>query len=284
MNDIGGNQINNYIGNSPLDSNGCPILWLNGPAGSGKSAISQTIAEHYAAQQKIAASFFFFRGAGQHSQIEHLIPTLAYQVSIFNQAAKSVLIDSMREEPNLHKQALYHQLDRLLIKPIQATGLELSKILIIINALDECDDKELISQFIAAIFTICNVQLPFKLFLTSCFNQLIKKSVVKYLSLQSINATADIQLYLKSELSSLYERKFRIMQNIPGPWPSEEHLDRLSRNAAGSFIIASTLVKFIDKEKGHPNDNLQEALNMTDGLDPVYHQVITTAFQENRTL
>ncbi|TFK36317.1 hypothetical protein BDQ12DRAFT_580069, partial [Crucibulum laeve] len=277
------------------DSDDCPILWLNGPAGSGKSAISQTIAEHYAAQQQVAAIFFFFRGAGQRSQIQHLIPTLAYQVFIFSPAAESTLRDILRKEPNLHEQALYHQLVKLLIKPIQATQLESSKIIIIIDALDECNDKKLISQFIVALSTICNTlngRLPFKLFLTSRveqhiqeqFNQLIKQSVVKYLSLQSIDATTDIQLYLKSELSSLYERKFRIMQNIPGPWPSEEHLDRLSRNAAGSFIIASTLVKFIDKEKGHPNDNLQEALDMTDGLDPVYHQVITTAYQENKTL
>ncbi|TFK36616.1 hypothetical protein BDQ12DRAFT_570587, partial [Crucibulum laeve] len=67
------------------------------------------------------------------------------------------------------------------------------------------------------------------------------------------------------------------------PWPSEEHLERLSENAAGSFIIASTLVKFIQTEKDHPDDNLKKALNMTDGLDPVYCQVISTAVQENKT-
>ncbi|TFK34208.1 hypothetical protein BDQ12DRAFT_613919, partial [Crucibulum laeve] len=139
------------------DSNDCHILWLNGPAGSGKSAISQTIAEHYAAQKQIAASFFFSRGTGWRSTIEYLIPTLAYQISMFDPAAKSVLIDTMRNEPNLHHgQALYHQLVKLLINPIQATGLELSKITIIIDALDECNDKGLISKFIKAIVDISN--------------------------------------------------------------------------------------------------------------------------------
>ncbi|TFK35650.1 hypothetical protein BDQ12DRAFT_585315, partial [Crucibulum laeve] len=54
--------------------------------------------------------------------------------------------------------------------------------------------------------------------------------------------------------------------------------------AAGSFIIASTLVKFIETEKDHPDDNLKVALYMTNGLDPVYYQVISTAVHENKTL
>ncbi|TFK33979.1 hypothetical protein BDQ12DRAFT_764564 [Crucibulum laeve] len=332
--DIRGNLINNYTGNPPPDlhrilspvgdashnrpepvarchpgtrlkviaeiekwiedSNDCPILWLNGPAGSGKSAISQTIAEHCAGKKKIA-SFFFLRGTGERSKFKHLMPTLAHQVSMFDSAVESILIDTMRKEPELHgKKALSYQLDELLIKPIKATGLELSKIIIIIDALDECDDKSLICQFIEALATICNtpyVQLPFRLFLTSrveqhiheIFNRLIEQYVVKYLSLQKVDATEDIQLYLKNELSSLYERKARIMHNIRGPWPSKEHLEKLSRNAAGSFVIAFTLIKFIGTEKDYPDDNLKKALDMTDGLDPVYHQVISTAVQENKT-
>ncbi|KIK93400.1 hypothetical protein PAXRUDRAFT_59272, partial [Paxillus rubicundulus Ve08.2h10] len=37
------------------------ICWLSGLAGSGKSAVAQTIAEKYASQNRLAASFFFSR-------------------------------------------------------------------------------------------------------------------------------------------------------------------------------------------------------------------------------
>ena len=37
-----------------------PICWLNGPAGSGKLAVAQTIAEHCNDNRRLAASFFFF--------------------------------------------------------------------------------------------------------------------------------------------------------------------------------------------------------------------------------
>ncbi|TFK35651.1 hypothetical protein BDQ12DRAFT_581571, partial [Crucibulum laeve] len=115
-----------------------PILWLNGPTGSGKSAISQTIAEHCADKKKLA-TYFFIRGTGECSKFQHLIPSLAHQVSMFDPAVKSILIDTMRKEPDLHhKKSLSYQLDELLIKPIKATGLESSKIIIIVDALDEC--------------------------------------------------------------------------------------------------------------------------------------------------
>jgi hypothetical protein len=72
-----------------------PICWLSGSAGSGKSAISQTIAKRYDDKGRLLASFFFLRGAGDRSVIAHLIPTLAYQVSHSIPATKPLIeVDS----------------------------------------------------------------------------------------------------------------------------------------------------------------------------------------------
>ncbi|TFK37945.1 hypothetical protein BDQ12DRAFT_606835, partial [Crucibulum laeve] len=91
-----------------------PILWLNGPAGSGKSAVSQTIAELYTSH--IAASFFFLRGTEQRSRIQYLIPTLAHQASLYSPTARESIIEVLRKEPNLcHEQSFHHQLQKLLI-------------------------------------------------------------------------------------------------------------------------------------------------------------------------
>ena len=68
-----------------------PICWLNGPAGYGKSAIAQAIAERYAAQGRLAASFFFLRGAGDRSTFARLIPTLSHQLSIAAADTKPVI-------------------------------------------------------------------------------------------------------------------------------------------------------------------------------------------------
>ncbi|TFK33190.1 hypothetical protein BDQ12DRAFT_738946 [Crucibulum laeve] len=88
-------EIENWI----TDGGDRPIFWLNGPAGSGKSAISQTIAERYA--PRIAASFFFLRGAGLRSQIQQLILTLAHQASVYSLAASKSIIKALKKEPDL---------------------------------------------------------------------------------------------------------------------------------------------------------------------------------------
>src|SRR5882672_4874508 len=57
------------------------ICWLYGAAGSGKSAISKTVAELCAGMNRLGASFFFLRGAGRRSRITSFIPTLAYHLA-----------------------------------------------------------------------------------------------------------------------------------------------------------------------------------------------------------
>jgi len=67
------------------------ICWLSGPAGYGKSAVAQTITEHYAAKGRLLGSFFFLRGAGEWSHMSCLIPTLAHQISLSVPAVKPLL-------------------------------------------------------------------------------------------------------------------------------------------------------------------------------------------------
>ncbi|TFK31530.1 hypothetical protein BDQ12DRAFT_639969, partial [Crucibulum laeve] len=284
-------KIENWI----KDGGHRPILWLNGPAGSGKSAISQTIAERY--EPRIAASFFFLRGAGLRSQIQQLIPTLAHQASAYSSAASEFITEALKLDPDLCRgKSFRHQWQKLLITPIGVTRrCWIEKPIVVIDALDECNDKQSMSTFIEAITTICNKPgfwLPFRLILTSRveehiqeqFNNPVTQSVINYLSLQKFDATEDIKLYLGTQLSEIYAIKKHLMMDVLLPWPSSSDLQQLSKNAAGSFIIASTLVGFIQREKGTPQNKLKVALNMTDGLDPVYNQVITEALEANKAL
>ncbi|KAF8958907.1 hypothetical protein BDZ97DRAFT_1632957, partial [Flammula alnicola] len=56
------------------------IMWLYGPAGSGKSAIAQTIAER-CFTFGILARFFFRLSDPARNRGDSLIPTIAYQVA-----------------------------------------------------------------------------------------------------------------------------------------------------------------------------------------------------------
>ena len=57
------------------------ILWLYGPAGAGKSAIMQSIAEKCATLNMLLASFFFSRSDATRNHPGMLIATIAAQIA-----------------------------------------------------------------------------------------------------------------------------------------------------------------------------------------------------------
>ena len=147
-----------------------PICWLSGLAGSGKLAVSQTIAKRYDDEGRLLASFFFLRGVGDRSVIARLIPTLAYQLSISTPATKPFIRDVIQNDPAIFSQSRTHQFKRLIVEPIMAVRKSIlarlpwtKPAVIVIDALDECDDKDLMAEFIAAVIGSfeANRRLPF---------------------------------------------------------------------------------------------------------------------------
>ena len=164
----------------------CPICWLSGPAGSGKSAVSQTIAQHYDDKGRLLASFFFLRGAGDRSIITRLIPTLAYQLSISMPATARLIRDVLQKEPGIFSQSHTHQFKRLVVEPIMAARNTIvarlpwtKPAVIVMDALDECDDKDLMAEFIGAVLGAfqANRRLPFRVLFTSRVEEHIRQTL-----------------------------------------------------------------------------------------------------------
>ena len=223
------------------------ICWLNGPAGYGKSALAQTIAEHYAASGRLLGSFFFLRGAGERSHISRLIPTLVHQISLSIPAAKLSLERALRDEPALLEPSasLAHQFQKLIIDPTHSitfkifSGIEAfchfaKQRLLVIDALDECDDKAEMAAFIDVLINVSSGKshLPFRILLTSRVEEHIQKrfndsgaqSVLYHLDLANYDARLDIQVYFQKEFSCIYDQNVRMMQRISRPWPSTKDL------------------------------------------------------------
>ncbi|TFK41748.1 hypothetical protein BDQ12DRAFT_678434 [Crucibulum laeve] len=267
-----------------------PVCWLSGSAGSGKSAISQTIAEQFAENGQLAGSFFFLRGAGPRSTISSLIPSLAFQLSSSVPTTKPAIEFVIESQPTLLRAApISEQLEKLLIEPLRAArksirtpifGQSKHKPTIVIDALDECDDKDSIYYFISAIVDFASRKdyLPFKLLLTSRMENHIRNQLERAssctcrLSLQDYDATNDIRYVLRSHFDLMYP-------NMPFLWPDSQELEALVRKAGGSFIVASTLFNFITDGTEVPEHKLSQALaSRTDtGLDLLYQQVLQLA-------
>jgi NACHT domain len=271
-----------------------PICWLNGPAGSGKSAISLTIAESWATKKRLGASFFFFRGAGSQSKISHFIPTLAYYLSISIPATKRHIKDLLKKEPTMLNTPLKHQFQKLVLEPVLAAQNRLlgllpanKTILIVVDALDNCDDKDHMAEFIGILIEECQGgrRFPFRFFITSRLEEHIQKkletfsarSAVYPLALQDFNAAIDIRNFCRFRFDAIYEENPHLMSGIPQPWPSEAELDKIVGIAAGSFYFADALLKSINDGTASPHKNLSGAVVTHPGLDPLYTEVFSAA-------
>jgi hypothetical protein len=266
-----------------------PICWLSGPAGYGKSAISHAIAEHYDRQGRLVGNFFFFRGGGDRSIIRGLVPTLSHQLYHHVQAARPSIQNAIETNPHITTMFSTSQFQKLIIEPILVASntapsvLAQGRLVMVIDGLDECNDKDEMRELIEDLIRIFQEKpgLPLRILITSRVEEHIQetletpaaRSVVHRLSLLDFDARPDIRAFFKSRLSALYDQRHRVMRDVPFPWPSEEDLDSLAKKSDGSFLFAATLIDLIS-QRGLPQVNLQAALTSEGGLDSLYTQIL----------
>jgi hypothetical protein len=263
-----------------------PICWLSGPAGFGKSAIAQTIAERCANDGALACSFFFLRGAGSRSESTRFITTLAYQLTLSVPATKVAIQSALQYDPSIPYQSLEHQLEKLIIAPVLALDEPIRPMVAVVDGLDECRDIKSIAEFIDILARVLSDRpLPLQFLITSRGEDHIRQqfrvgaahSATYFLALETFDAHMDIGGFLESRFSTIYDQNPRLMQDIPQPWPSVEDVEALVEKSSGLFIFASTLVDFITDGKGAPQQKLNDVLVSHDGLYPLYAQVLSAA-------
>ena len=237
-------------------------------------------------------SFFFRRGTGDRSIINHLVPTLAYQLAHSVPATKPLIQKVLQSDPTIDQKPLNYQLKELMIKPMLAVtnttlvSLKLrNHMIIVVDALDECDDKDLTAQFIETIIDACQGggRFPFRIFFTSRVEEHIRdkfespraKKAIHCLDLLDFDAHVDIRTFFQDRLMHIHATN-RTMRSVPEPWPSDKDLNVLVEKANGSFIFASTLIKCFEDDE-FPPQILQRVLKVDIGLDSLYTQVLSAA-------
>lgn len=147
----------------------CFFLWLYGPAGAGKSAIAQSIAELCHEAKILAASFFFSRTAVGRNDESRLIATIVYQLCLSIPAIKKYVEVTLEQDPLVLSRSLEAQLHDLVVKPLNhafRSNEEGNKkpqqgpTLIIIDGLDECGNGK-VQRYILTVLAGAIKQLPF---------------------------------------------------------------------------------------------------------------------------
>ncbi|KAJ2932316.1 hypothetical protein H1R20_g4785, partial [Candolleomyces eurysporus] len=272
------------------------ICWLHGFAGCGKSAISLKVAQIYSGSDRLLASYFFFRGAGDRSTMRRFAVTLASQLAAALPATAPFIEAAVKAEPGLLTShvSLATQLDRLILSPFQSVinegGLEetLTKgpFLIVIDGLDECEDKRGVEEFIDHILNFFEEHptIPLRVFIASRVEQHIRACLetdgVVLGNLDSYSTWGDVEKFLRASFrnAAKKDRIIRAYVRARGAWPTQSDMDKLIGHIGGSFVLASTMFKYIaqpatEKDPTTPMDRLPLTLEMN-GLDGLYAQTL----------
>ncbi|RXW22178.1 hypothetical protein EST38_g3679 [Candolleomyces aberdarensis] len=281
------------------------VIWLYGYAGSGKSAIAQEVCEQIQGAMLLLASFFFFRNAGDRSRIGRLPNTLASQLARTIPETAPLIAAAVKAEPDLvlaeSTLSLSARLQRLVYDPFKAV-VERSLFgrwslcrpyLIVIDGLDECEDKEGAQEFIDCTlkFFEQNPYIPLRVFISSRIEQHIQPCLnvasVRLLDLSDHCSSNDVEAFLETAFKDAIKASPVVQAYVHenGEWPSRPDFRKLVDHIGGSFIFASTLFKFIFGPNGQddhstPMDRLPLTLGIHPGLDGLYSE--TLARSEHR--
>ncbi|KAF9254771.1 hypothetical protein L218DRAFT_1009307 [Marasmius fiardii PR-910] len=293
------------------------VCWLRGSAGTGKSAIAQTIAE--ASEGKnLLATFFFSRSDPNRNTSRYLALAMADAIITTIPSLQHTILQKVNNRREILHATLDAQFKALVIEPllewrdhIQSSQsihptIAISRPqLVIIDGLDECLDITEQQQVLSLVLLAMGHKLPVRFFICSCpepqiqgrFNQENLSQFTKFMSLNGDpNANSDIAIMLCTEFRRIRnsERCKHIV--FPDPWPSQWDLQRLVDKSSGQFIYPATILKFIDHQDYHPYIQLQYILHSTSSepevydapryhdLDVLYKQILTSASRNPRRL
>lgn len=271
------------------------LMWIYGPAGAGKSAIMQTIAELCQEEGILGASFFFFRTADKRNIKTHLIATLVYQLTLRVPILSDHITAAILCNPSIFSQTLEAQMKILIIDPMIAILSAYPHVsdwryIVLVDGLDECSPenshREIITILCKSAFS------PFRIIIASRPEYVIRTTFSLPFMLKQIETLAlDNDYHADKDIQSFLRDKFNELRtnhpqgrHLPTSWPAETAIKTLVHNASGQFIYAATVMKFLNSPRHNPIKAL-EAICHTQlsanpphtpfgQLDALYHHVL----------
>jgi hypothetical protein len=239
------------------------VLWVHGLAGTGKSTLSNTIAEMMGNLRRLGAFFFFNRDIPQRN-FATLIRTLAYRLAMFDARFGATISQVVANNDNIADMRLEFQFEKLLsanaLKSVEWSG---GPIILIIDALDECGsqaDRKILMQALSKGF----FDLPsfIRIMVISRQEPDIQRALGSHshlrpypLEIDSVTNQDDVSEFVRHRLEEI-----RINNPYLGDrWPGDDKISSLAKGAGGLFIWASTACLYI--ESGYPGRRLSELVD-----------------------
>ncbi|KAI5122722.1 hypothetical protein M0805_009775 [Coniferiporia weirii] len=228
------------------------LFWLHGVAGSGKSAIANSVAHMFRERQQLAGCFFCKRDDPECREPKNVMPTLAYDISKWHAAYRLLVLPAVKGGDELRLSKSLQWQFKLLFKDTLSTlaatpeHMPFKSLIVVVDALDECGDSDSRSELAEMLLEIASVVPWLKVFVTSRplpeLKQVFLGSAARSLVLDinvdiiSGNVEGDILQYTR-----FCAEKYKI--NLSG-----NQITELASKASGLFIWTFTAFGFLKKE------------------------------------
>ncbi|KDR77622.1 hypothetical protein GALMADRAFT_155464 [Galerina marginata CBS 339.88] len=257
------------------------ILWLYGPAGAGKSAIAQTIADLCYDLNILVASFFWSRNAPGRNDEKWLITSLAYQLAIAIPEIRIHVEEALEKDHSLLDRSLQTQMESFIVKPLKAafpptaqSGPEDRKPrIVILDGLDECGNSNSQRYILNVISSsVQKFSIPIAFLIASRPEQEIRDAfgtqplltITRRLALDdTYRPDNDIRLFLVDSFEFL-KQAHTLKSLLPRIWPSRQQIDTLVRKSSGQFIYPATVIKFVCSPRRRPDHQLDLIFGIAD--------------------
>ncbi|GJJ11128.1 hypothetical protein Clacol_005359 [Clathrus columnatus] len=264
----------------------CPrLFWLAGPAGVGKSAIAHSIAVQFESIGRLGSFFCFDRNCSLERRRDKVFSTIARDLADLDIRIKHELAKVIRNKTSLRTTTDLHlQWTNFILEPLNAISeVSTGPILIIMDALDECDNPSSRQDLLKVLETgIKSLPANVRFLITSRPENDIKLTFEKLEShirtkmmdtIPDSESERDILTYLKANLDSF------------GDAAQLMHLVRLSQGLFQWAFLASQFLKGLGNNAGltvteryEDLINTQRIRSINDPLDAMYTQILSSLF------
>jgi len=236
----------------------------------------------------LGATFFCSQSAAAYD-VHRIFPTLSFQLAQrfpqFGHAIAEVI--SLNPEV-IDRFLLERQFSDLIQSPIQRARdfLLCHPVIIVIDALDECQDQNQVKDFLTILFRRAQ-NLPIKFFITSRPEPRVREAfrispvtLQERLCLHDVEkelVDADIELYLRKRLGTLEGRS-----EYSPEWPTDEAMKTLVCRCDKLFIYAATACHYIEAGPD-ANARLSQLVSISStpgmyALDTLYGAILNAAY------
>ncbi|KAG6915427.1 hypothetical protein DXG01_011515 [Tephrocybe rancida] len=242
------------------------FLWIVGPPGCGKSAITASIAEYCQSQNNLGGQFFISHANRNTTNPLYYFPTIIRDLYKRSDSVERHLYDALKEH-NFSVDTP-EKAAQLFLETIQKAASDHpdAPVVVIFDGLDETSSyHDILDQTrrenlenTAAIFSDLFARLSHhrnaKIIISSRpeteilrrFKESTHGQQLKQLQIRTDdeNSLQDINIFLEYRLKEIAKR--HLPPSLASSWPGSENFEQLARGASGLFIWAVTACNYID--------------------------------------